>query len=270
VTALLIALALSPPDEGHVSRLIEALGAESIDRREAAEQELQRLPDTVVPLLERAKADPDPERRSRVERLLAIRTVDVQLKALAAEAPEGRVTALKALLSMDRGSSSVIRRRGEVIPGASFIAGQAADILERAPAGSLGFGIIVEKPKAALKGEVPGWEVFVNDSDRPVVLETAQDALILIQEGAGGWLAGGRATHQTRKPPTALIHLEPKEVFLKPRNLLVARHRTGNTQGVTLQGPGTWTLVPSYWQWDAADSRWTGKLSGNRVRVEFE
>ena len=154
------------------------------------------------------------------------------------------------------------------MPSTSFAAKQVAGILENILPGSIGFGIIADNPRAPLNAPVPGWEVFINATDGPIVLETAEDVGVSILEGSGGWRGGA---HPQRVLRSMVVRLEPKQVHLKRRrDFLVAVSRSGTKGGPNRPDPGLWTLIPRYHQWDKSDDRWTGALTGRPVAIQFE
>jgi hypothetical protein len=114
-TAAFLAKRLTPveaPDDQRLARLVANLDGERFQDREAATKELERLNAVAEPALRRAlKADPSPEARRRIERLLeklaklvddpellrALRAVEVLERA-------GSPEALKLLQSLAKGA----------------------------------------------------------------------------------------------------------------------------------------------------------------------
>ena len=266
------------PGRAQIDHLIRNLGHDSIEIREEADRKLYDLRDATRSHLERALKDPNPEIRGRASSLLFRLRWDPDINLLMSEYDARRERAYKALLAAGPSVASGLRGVGSAgDPARAFRAGQIARIVESKPVGGLLFGIVVDRPTAATKGAIPGYEVFINVGKTDLVLEVSPDARVTVpgsRHYRGTMSRGGIACRKRPRPrpslPSRLVTLKPREVFLKRRyDLLMVKNRFGGSGGPVLQERGKWTLVPLYSQ-KSESGMWSGAITGNAVGVTLE
>jgi hypothetical protein len=80
--------------EAEIHRLIRQLGNDSFQQREAASKALDKLGEQILPFLEKARLNPDPEVRHRVVKLINAIEAEVERKKF--EPVKRRIEAIKA------------------------------------------------------------------------------------------------------------------------------------------------------------------------------
>jgi len=261
------------------SDLARDLSHDLIEVRERAHAALLKLGAPAYPILRRALESGDAEARARALAILKApaflavpKVVADNLLLLGDESGEQWKSALEDLLKAGEPALPLLRKAvKEASPLLAFRAAQIAAILESAPVDGLKFGIFVEAPEAEREGAVPGSDVLINVSQRPIavsfqmpcgrVTAVPPQPVDLRPQGPQQRIEGRGCGGRTYLGTT----LQPGQVWTGSRYHLITRYdQKGVPSGFGMAG--RWTLKPVFQAGPSAD-RWSGCIEGPPVTI---
>ena len=275
IPLLSLALVLQQtPAESSIADLVGLLGDDHIEIRSAAETELLGKGAEARPFLVAEAANTDPEIRLRIQRILAIIRLKPVVRDLVTKEWEKQEVALGSLFKESMIAAGLLSRMEDDLDGlSSFRTRQLIALLRGSPVKGLRFGMLYDSTSYPLWGPVPAWEVFFNSSSDDIILEILEHACISgygRPTRIGGGMSGGGRRGSVRSLRTKTVTLVPGAVHLKRRNnIMYSRSRNGGYSTWEPLEAGSLTLIPTYTTSDESAGRWTGKVVGNAVKIEF-
>ncbi|MHC4606091.1 MAG: hypothetical protein ACYTAF_04065, partial [Planctomycetota bacterium] len=174
-----VELVSSTIDDAEIERLVGKLGAADIGAREEADAFLRLLRGRPMDRLERHWNHRDPEVRGRVRVILldkGLYPLDVVWnfaeKLGSADLVEV-YAAVDFLLKVDR-TRAIAALTAKITSGdapLAFRAAQLSDILSMHAAPPLRYGILLLQPTVEIGEAMPGLEIWINESDHPLMLK---------------------------------------------------------------------------------------------------